>query len=180
MQPYKWQLVFFGGLVVGYHWNNLKDFWTNKLSKTWRKVIIASTVGLALVTLTASILLSFNQYLPESISQTFRQVHQDLRIHFHKEALPYTRVLMFLLWFWASFWLFNRFKEPIQKLFGWILIPFGTNSLYVYIMSGIFVFFVHLLIPSGDTLRNFTITMSVVAAIWLLIRYRVFMKFLPR
>lgn len=178
-QPYTWQLIFFGGLVIGYHWKHIASYWRS-LHVAIRRVATGSVVTLALGTLIFNTLIAFAYLVSPEFVAFADPIRAELRPYFDKEHMPLYRVGLFLVWFWAAFWFFHRFERYIVKAFGWLLLSFGTNSLYTYIMSGVIIFFVHLAIPKGDWWSNLLVSVAIVAAIWLCIRYKVLMKVIPR
>jgi hypothetical protein len=180
LQPLSWQLVFFGGLTVGFYWNKIAAWW-QRIKPTIRRAAVFSFVSLAASTMLFNIFLVFivpnidtSAYLPSDL-------HYQLYINFFdKERLPLLRIGMFLLWFWAAFWAFRRFEPIIVRFLGWLLLPFGTNSLYVYTVHAFFIFLIHLWFTSTTLLANFLISVSIIGIIWLMIRYKVLMKVIPR
>jgi len=180
-QVYSWQLIFFGGLTIGFHWNNIKRWWEN-VRLPIRKAITISTVSLAAVTMVASFVLVHGEEFIGSSARFLTDINTAIEPLFNKEELPMTRIALFMIWFGASFWLFTRFEAPIKRWFGWLLLPFGHNSLYVYTMHAILVFFVHLLIkdPTGSWVVNFLLSVTGVMLVWLAVRYKVLMKIIPR
>ena len=178
-QPYHWQVLFFGGLTVGFHWKQLSAKWSN-LSTGVRKAILGAVLSVALATLIANILLAFSYKFGDSVHQALSPIKSALNPYFDKENLLPARLVMFTIWFWAAYWLFHHFEPTVKKLFGRLLLPFGTNSLYVYILSGIIIFFVHLHIPRVNLLVNTLTLVGIVAVIWLCIRTKFLMKIIPR
>ena len=179
MQPYNWQVIFFSGLVVGFHWKNISAWW-QRLKKPLRVSIVTLVVGMAAATLAFNIFLAFGGKISPDIYAFVGPVRDTLSPYFDKENLPLARLSLFMLWFWASFWLFRKFEPFIVKWFGWLLQSFGGSSLYVYIVHGILIFFVHLFLPKQGYFVNLLIISGIVATIWLMIRYKVLMKVIPR
>lgn len=180
-QVYSWQLIFFGGLTIGFHWNTIKSWW-QRLSLPLRRTIIACTVSLAAVTMVASFLLVHGEEFIGSSARFLTDINMVVNPLFNKEELPLARLGLFVIWFWASFWLFTRFEAQIKRWLGWLLLPFGHNSLYVYTMHAILVFFVHLAIkdPTESWLLNLLLSICGVMLVWLAVRYKILMKIIPR
>lgn len=181
-QPFNWQVLFFGGMVLGYHWQEVAAFW-KKIPLLWQRTTIVVVVGTAAVTIAANVFLAYGGKLGPDVYNTLAPIREHLQLHyFDKENLPWQRVALFLVWFWAGFWLFSYFQKYIIKFFGWILLPFGTNSLYVYTVHAFLIFFAHLIIAPGN--KNFFInilfTFSIIGVIWVMIRYKVLFKIIPR
>lgn len=181
MQPIPWQLIFFSGLVIGFHWPQLSE-WCTKRRKTLVPFVAIPVVILAAITLTWNIIAV---YAPDFIqSQWARDASYQawsLRMNeFHKEILPWPRFLLFMLWFWAAFLIIKRYEATIVRFAGWLLIPFGTNSLYVYTLHAVIVFFVHIYFTSAGMVPNFLVTIGVVALIYAAIRTKFLMTIIPR
>lgn len=102
---------------------------------------------------------------------------------------------MSLLWFIGFFMIFQRFEKQIKRYLGWLLIPFGTNSLYVYSIHAFVVMGAHLIVNpqygapasyfnSFDRLaevpQNLALSILVIAIIYLAVRTKFLMKIIPR
>ncbi|HET8884069.1 MAG TPA: OpgC domain-containing protein [Candidatus Saccharimonadales bacterium] len=180
-QVYSWQLIFFSGLIIGFHWDAIANWW-RRLNVTIRKVTIGIVVSLAAVTMVTNFVVLYGQSLLGLPFEFLPAIHDAVSPFFDKEELPIPRLALFLLWFWASFWLFARFEKQIMRVLGWLLLPFGANSLYVYTLHAVLVFFVHLIITGGTmpAVVNFVLSVSIVLLIWLAVRYKVLMNVIPR
>lgn len=179
-QIYSWQLVFFGGLTVGFYWQQIRQWWSS-ISLPIRKIIVTATVSLTVITMAACFLLAYGTDLL-GLDPLFKQVFDALYPTFAKEPLYLPRLLLFILWFGAAFWLFWRFEKFIVRWAGWLFMSFGTNSLYVYTIQAFLVFFLHLIIPSAtpSILLNFLLTILGVAVVWIAVKTRFLMKIIPR
>lgn len=179
-QPQNWQVIFFGGMIIGYHWKQLAAFWTSR-SKMVRVTTVSVLATVAVTTLALNIFLAFGGKISPEIYNTVGPLRESLRQpYFDKENMPWVRLLLFLVWFWATFALFRRFETQLTKWLGWLLLPLGTNSLYTYVVSGFIIFFVHLYIPSGGRVFNTIVLIGMIAVVWLMIRYKILMKIIPR
>ena len=180
-QLWSWQLIFFSGLVLGFHWNNVTTWW-RKLSLPIRRWTKISVVSLGLSTMAINY---FFIVYGDSLGPAFSflvDIDKMLRPYFSKDALPWPRLALVGLWFSTGFWLFSRFEKPITDRMGWLLLPFGTNSLYVYTMHAVFVFFIHLVISTATSsiILNLILSVATVLGIWLCVRYKILMKIIPR
>ena len=177
-----WQLIFFGGLTIGFHWIDMKAWWEKRTQKA-KQYILIPILSLASITLLVNIIFTIFTSLgvgPESASTLYNSLQTTV---FNKEALTLPRVILFALWFTLGLFIFTRFEPWIKKWFGWILIPFGTNSLYVYILHAIVLFFAHLLLTpvvSTNVFINFAGTVIVLGLILLAARKRFLFKIIPR
>jgi hypothetical protein len=180
-QVFSWQLIFFGGLVIGFHWQDITSWWKS-CRLVIRKSSIIACVSLAAVTMVANFFLVHGEEFIGPTGHFLTDINMYFLPVFNKESLPIARLALFALWFAASFWLFTRFEKTIVKRLGWLLLPFGTNSLYVYTMHAVLVFFVHLAIyqETGSWLLNLLLSVGGVLLIWLAVHYKVLMKIIPR
>lgn len=179
-QVFSWQLIFFGGMIIGFHWDSIQAWWYRR-SLLLRKTIIVLSVAITAVTMVANFIWVvygssiFGLEAYNALSTFFLE-------YFSKEQLPLTRIAMFMIWFSASFWLFHRFEKQIVRWFGKLLLPFGTNSLYVYTIHAFVVFFIHLIVSQATTswIVNLLLTIISVAIVWLAVHYKFLMKIIPR
>lgn len=179
LQPVSWQLLFFLGAIIGFHWNHFLDGWRalSRRTQRWLTVSLLTVAGVTFL-INVGIMLSTMGY---NMGPLTPQLQHDLYVNFfNKERMPITRVLLALVWFWSGFYLFKKFEKPIVKLLGWLLLPFGTNSLYVYTLHAFAVFFVDLYLSPGPLWFNFLITTGVIIAIRLAVQYKLLMKIIPR
>lgn len=163
-----WQLFFFCGAVAGWYWNQILDF----LKKTPRWLVAIhyplafAILGLSVVSVEGSL---------------FPHLSAVLNPHFVRAKMEIWRALVFLLWFSAGYRLVSKYEAFVKRWVGWILIPFGQNSLYVYILHSFFIFFVSLYIPfTHNILANFIVTTSVLLALVLAVRKKFLFSIIPR
>lgn len=181
-QPLTWQVLFFGGMIIGFHWQQIQSWWQRQ-TPGLRRAMTWSTLWVASLTFALNVFIIFAPTIlgQDAIHFPTGLSSYELYINFFdKERLPLARLLMFLSWFWAAFYLFRRFEPIIMRFLGWLLLPFGTNSLYVYTLHALFIFFVHIWFQKGDVLFNFIIAVSIIGLIRLMIQYKVLMKVIPR
>jgi hypothetical protein len=179
LQPLTWQLIFFGGMTIGFYWNQLTAWWLS-LPMRLRSIVTWSVVGLAAVTVFINILIVFAPDYLHSIGYPADLHYTLYRDFFDKERLPLSRLGLFLLWFWAAFALFQRFEPYILKTLGWLLLPFGTNSLYVYTIHAFVIFFIHIWLQSSSWIANLSVSIAGILFIRIMIHYKVLMKIIPR
>lgn len=180
LMPIAWQLIFFSGFTIGFYWKKLNEWWQG-LGAVLRKRLVIGMVTAAVVTIVANIVVVFGKDVP-GIGAQFAAIHKTLEPFFHKESLPLTRLFLFALWFSFGFWLFKRYEAFIVKWFGWLLLSFGQNSLYVYIIHAFVVFFAHLIMlqAGANFALNFIGTIVVLGLILLAVKTKFLMKIIPR
>lgn len=179
-QVFSWQLIFFGGMTVGFYINPIRHWWARR-SSIFKCATIVTTVTVALITMVANFI--FVVWGDKLLGhQTAVAVDNVLDIYFNKERLPLYRVGLFLIWFGASFWFVQKIEPFILRWFSWILIPFGTNSLYVYTIQAFIIYFVHLLVAQATSswIVNLILCLICLGLTWLAVRYKFLMGIIPR
>jgi len=181
LMPISWQLIFFGGMTIGFYWKNIVEWWQQR-AHILRSVIVKSIVTLAIATILTNVLIAMHSLFPAFIGEPLNALRLALEPYFTKESLPIPRLALFALWFSFGFWLFHTFEKSIVKYFGWILIPFGVNSLYVYILHAFLVFFAQLLLQGATPPFIFSLlgSLTILGLILLAIRTQFLMKIIPR
>lgn len=178
-QVFSWQILFFGGMTIGYYLEPIRAWWRS-LPLIIKRSIIVSSIAITIVTALINYLfvvhgdLVFNQ-------QTILSIKTTLEPYLGKERLPLPRILLFLIWFTAGFWLFRRYEGWIIQRLGWLLMPLGTHSLYVYTIQAFIIYIAHLCIAQATTFWIVNLALSLIClwVVWLAVRYRVLMKIIP-
>lgn len=181
-QPFSWQLIFFSGLAIGFYWEAIIAKWRS-LSLTARRFIGWSFVLVFIVTALGSAYLVFGSQAGGEAGARIESVHRVIEQGFNKDRLPLPRIILGAVWFWGLFYLVRRFESTIVKYFGWLLLQFGSHSLYVYTISAFVVFFVHLYIapPGFSSLwLNLLASLIAVSLVYLAVKTKFLMKLIPR
>jgi len=181
-QPFSWQFIFFAGFTIGFYWETIIKKWRELTIKT-RKVIGWSFVTTFGITALLSILLVFNYEIGGALGTYFGNIHHLIEKNFDKQALPIPRLLLGAIWFWGLFYLFRRFEKVIIKHFGWLLLSFGMNSLYVYTISAFVVFFAHLIVPPRGTdslIVSLLISLGLLGVVYTATKTKFLMNIIPR
>ncbi len=170
---FAWQVLFINGLVVGYHRENLKVFFS-KLPK-W--------------TMYVPLLVSFVALMALGITWIYANAFADnadltwfLGEMFDKISLRPGRVITFLIFFQVFFIALTYFWLPINRALGWLFNRIGQNSLYVYILHG-FIVSLFFNIPNygeGSELVHTLGHITAVLALWALVRTKFLFNLIPR
>lgn len=186
-----WQILFFSGTVVGYYLPEIFVWWRARDSRL--RAITKSLVFL--ITIPTVLLSLFTNTLIDNPAHRIwfakHGLHTDWWHNFNANYLAKTwfdkynlapgRLILFFIWFMALYWLIRRFEPQIKKTLGKFFIPLGQNSLYVYIVHAFFVYFSQLIWPKQTPLwLNFLVNTVVLAIIWLMVKYKVLFKLIPR
>ncbi len=179
-QQFSWQLIFFTGLIVGFYWKQINTWWLAQAVRI-RRIVVASIVSISVVTLIFNALIVFGDGIP-AIGPTLASWDNALSSYFAKDRLPIPRLILFGLWFISLYWLFWKFEKPITRRLGWLLLPFGTNSLYTYTIQAFVVFFLMLIFNDKPYpwYINLTVSLSAIALVYAAVRTKFLMKIIPR
>lgn len=181
-QPFSWQFIFFSGFIIGFYWDTITKFWRSLAVRT-RKVIGWSFVSVFVITAVATFSLVFGHEIGGVLGSQLDTLHHAVEQHFNKDRLPIERMVLGAIWFWALFYLLRRFEPFIVRRFGWLLLSFGMNSLYVYTISAFVVFFSHLIIAPGgfdSLILNLIASLIALGLVQLAVQTKFLMKIIPR
>jgi hypothetical protein len=175
-----WQLPFFLGMAGGYHRDKIGEFWQNE----WvRKLFWTLSIPLFL----AFMFFANNNPNPRmpdfaklSIipGETFWRIHSEW---FLKNHIQPGRLFNYLIVLALGFQLLTHCWKPINKALGWYMIPIGQASLYVFIMH----VFLLMIVYNFPFLMESTVGATaactfILAAEWLMVRYRFLFRWVPR
>lgn len=177
-----WQILFFAGTIVGFYLPDIEHF-CRRLSGQTQKVIFGLLICTSVITLLASILIVHGQ------SITFLKSYHTYLAHLNQLTTPYflragmhlPRLGLFALWFATAYGLIRKFEKPLMDKVGDFFVPLGQNSLYVYIVQAIFIFFLDLITPvTTGFFINIITNALMVGAIWLMVKKRFLFRLIPR
>ena len=166
-----WQILFFSGSIFGYYYNQLQPKFD---AYKYKNIINNTIVSITIIVLAISTLIIFgwpfvkSSFSPISLDQfiNFRTVIDP---YFNRVDLPLTMFAVSMIVFLGIFIIFNKFQHQIYNKLGWLLLPFGRHSLFVYILQGIIVVIVAGLIPKqSNIIINALITILTILVIWAL------------
>ncbi len=195
-----WQVYFFLGLVFGYHYHSLRSYYrllTPRTIQLLRLGLITATVA----TVVASIAFTFGtpffarygpgyagllQLLHLPSPQTFYDFFNSVKENetfkelFQNERGGLLRLPIFLLWFGCLFSLVRQYEDWVVAKVGWLLLPLGKNSLYVYIIQSVLAFGVPLLYLPFGYVENTFINIAAVLICWVAVKRRFLFALIPR
>ncbi len=170
---FAWQLLFINGLVIGFHRESIRVFFSKWPKWTLYVPLIASFVALLALGIT---------WIYADAFANNADLVWFLQEAFEKISLRPGRVLTFLIFFEVFYLTLTYFWEPVNRALGWLFNPLGQNSLYVYILHGLVVS-VFFNIPDYGAASPFVHTLGHIAAIlflWSLVKNRFLFKVIPR
>ncbi|MCA9348808.1 OpgC domain-containing protein [Candidatus Saccharibacteria bacterium] len=152
-----WQILFFGGTILGYYLDKIESTvlgWKKYWQRLWLYAIYGLTIGSLIVSIYAvhgrTVLETMNMSVPNWLVESQAVINQTFGAHFERISLQLPRLAMFCLWFAALYVLTRRYETLIINKTKDFFTLFGQNSLYVFIMQGIVIFFVDLFLPRGN------------------------------
>lgn len=176
-----WQLLFFNGMAIGYRRKTIAAY-----SKTITSPQVIVFAGLFCM---AFMFLTFNRpnlifWLMDNLSYIKPEHFQVIyNLGFQKGSSGIGRVINIAALFIIAYSLLSRYWHLFNKSIGWLLIPIGQASLYVFIVH---VYFVLLIsnIPIADYNNIYLTTPLVhagaILAIWWMVKNQIFFKLIPR
>jgi hypothetical protein len=172
-----WQLMFFAGVLLGFYADRLRAAW-ERVPEQWRTRLLVAATVMTVVTVAAS----YWRLPPPSTSLSFSVYGENnMRAHpvlFSKIRLGPGRIFCAVLWLFALYGLMKQFEPLAVKRLGWLLLPLGQHSLYVYIVQAVLLF----PISARNTQNVFLASaagMLAVLSVWVLVRRRVLFRLIP-
>lgn len=175
-----WQLLFFNGMAIGYHHQRVLDVLSGQHNK-------ALFIAAIIISLTCLVLALSN---PQPIfwpwhklsffdSIDYAQFHSQW---FDKTALGIGRIINNLALFVVMLSLLSNNWQFWNKVLGWLVIPIGQASLYVFVIH------VYLIIIISNTplpgyhsfVINTLIHITSILTIWLMIKKQFLFQLIPR
>ena len=190
--PYlQWQIFFFMGVILGFYWPKLEHAF-RALPAARRKLLkVGAVTASSLIYVAGMVLVFIPQYFEHQVApsgfwggwvhllQTVaaNPLYQTLLVD---GRLGLLRPLVWLVVFGGMYVVVRRFESRILRFAGWLLVPFGANSLYAYIAQSILLFGVAYLIGPSGFVINSIVEISIIMLVWLAIRQRFLFKIIPR
>lgn len=169
----QWIPLFFLPAMAGYYLPNIQQRWTHR-SQTYRRTLLTVLYTLTSSTLVASFICIF--LMPSNPVAIFFNDIMTKQHHF-----PGWRIPLSLLWFVGFAMTFHHFRKPIDRAFGWLLLPFGMRSLTAYIVHGPVIFAIAALAPTSlDIWYNTALGALAIVATWFIMTRKSVQKVVPQ
>ena len=182
-----WQLLFFTGLVIGWHRPRLVALTTGR----WRTGYRAY---LALLAALALLLLAFNRVyatgeFAAAVSGPAGPWLQELmdsgrlNVFYENLHLAPARLLAVGVFMQLLFGLVTYLYKPLHAALGWLLLPLGQASLYVFTMHLLIVYLLLPRVPGLATLPEpfyGLALVGVVLVLWAMVKARFLFFLIPR
>ncbi|MFZ1343409.1 OpgC domain-containing protein [Thiothrix eikelboomii] len=174
-----WQLIYVHGMVVGYYKQEVLAFFKTSLGKAllWVSILLALCF----------LFFTWNHplpHIPQWISlnliapETFHHLNSE---YFSKSQLGVGRLLNVVVLFISMYALLTVCWQPINKALGWLLIPLGQASLYVFFIH-IFLLLAIMNTPLpayNNFWINTAIHASLLAVVWLMVKKEFLFRWIP-
>lgn len=175
-----WQMLFIGGMVIGYYLPAMKTFWNEKLSPLMRRNVQASV---SIFSVTSFTFLIFgllivpyvNAKLGIQLTPALTAFLTNISGYFDKQTLGIGRVTLGILYFATLYLFIRQHEQAIERITKGALSVYGKNSLFVYglhcfVLFGIWTIFAPF--NNANVIVNTAITSGILALIYLITRYR--------
>ena len=177
-----WQLLYFHGQALGYYRQTVIAFF--KSSKGRFALTIIGVLGAAFwfwaLNAPDIVIPRFAKF--SLISPAFyNQVYAKFMM---KSSLGILRVVDDFCVFTLLYTFMARYWQSFYQALGWLLVPLGQASLYVFIVHVFFIAFIGSVVQFGYEYPHFWFNTAIVsltiALIWAMVRYRVLFAWVPR
>ncbi|MEM9290734.1 MAG: OpgC domain-containing protein [Acidobacteriota bacterium] len=171
-----WQLLFFVGMILGWHRPKVAQSFGRIKGSPW-----------ALAFLCLGFL--FFALLRGASVQGWTSLGPHLPFWLDRQTLSYLRWVNLAIAFTFFFWIADRFWIPISRGAGWFLLPIGQNALYVFLLHipiafalayGIAPSLLRGLSDEALLVTRSVLNLAALAILWLLVRQRVLFRWIPR
>ncbi|MEK0156249.1 OpgC domain-containing protein [Arthrobacter oryzae] len=172
-----WQVLFVLGLVGGYY-RRIIVAWLS--AHRWVVGVCAAiTVAFALMSWANPYLANeFDVRLALTSDATYRAVYDQF---FGRTYLEPGRLLNVLALLVTAYALLTAYWKPVERAVGWLLIPLGQSTLYVFIMHVVLIAVVANIpaLQQGNIWLNTVAYALIVALLWVMVRTRFLFRIIP-
>lgn len=175
-----WQLLFVHGVVMGYHKNRIMEFFASREGKLLFKLMLMAFVFLCFFALNNPwYRIPLNMRLGIIPERYYSWIYSHF---FERTILGTGRFFNTLIVLGVLFAFLNKWWEPCRRLLGWLLIPLGRATLYIFIVHVIFVMLIHNIeiLNHGNLLINTAAQVAAVLSIWFMVQKKVLFGIIPR
>lgn len=178
---FQWQAPFFIGAVVGYHWDTIIERYRS-MSVTRKALIrrtsISSTILIYIFGILFVLIPSLFPNAPSFLRAVYsNNLHNAYLLDLRSGLLrPFVLVIIMM----GLLFIVRKYEQLLLRTIGKFILPFGQNSLYVYIVESIVLFAVPYFILQGNFFRNSLVELGIIFLVWLALRHRFLFKIIPR
>ena len=172
-----WQVLFVLGLVGGYYRRTIVA-WLS--AHRWVVGVCAAiTVAFALMSWANPYLANeFDVRLALTSDANYRAVYDQF---FGRTYLEPGRLLNVITLLVTAYALLTAYWKPIERAVGWLLIPLGQATLYVFIMHVVLIAVVANIpaLQQGNVWLNTAAYAAIVALLWVMVRTKFLFRIIP-
>ena len=176
-----WQLIYIHGMAVGYHWHQCAEW----LRQGRRKQGLLGICAVFFVFFWFFTLHNPSPKFPEFMKLHFFEkdlFYSIYHTYFRKNQLGILRIMNYAVILVLAIHLMSKQWPLIQKLLGWYFVPVGQATLYAFIIHVyMLILFDQLgLLNHSNIWLNTAIHTMALAVVWVMVRFRVGFKWIPR
>jgi hypothetical protein len=174
-----WQVLFVHGVALGYHRHSVLEFFGTAVGRALIICSIAATTMLLWFSLNHPL-----DQLPDWARLTVippEQFHNVYQSYFLKYKLGPGRLLNIAVLFVTAFVLLTVFWRPLYRSMGWLFIPLGQESMYVFFVHVYMILLVTNtgLATSGGPWLHTAVLATALLLSWCLVKVRFLFRWLP-
>ena len=170
------QVIYFGGLTLGFYYQQIKDWWFG-VSKSKRLFVERSVLWIfALSLLTCLVSVFYFNDLAKYLPYTDLLIHKNrvLNWYFDKQYVGPGRLILSPLWHLALLFIFSRYIKQIKRVLGWLLLVFGKNSLYSYMFHAFVIYpipYFFIVFELGGFWLNSLVSLFCLLLVWIFTKH---------
>ncbi len=177
---FTWQLLFVHGLAGGWYWTALRRWAISSAGRVSVGLLVLIGLGLAFFSWNNPIVSSgYDLRLGIISNATYAELYAQW---FRQPSLGLGRVLDVACVLVTGYALLTAWWKPLDKALGWLLIPLGQASLYVFILHSFLALIVDNVSElTGESVPITTIVQAFgVAVLWMLVTKEFLFGVVPR
>jgi hypothetical protein len=176
-----WQLLFFAGMTAGYHWRPLASFFRSPTGKIAILISAIACLGFLYFAWNNPGLESdpFSLRLTTIPQDQFWRVYEEF---FRRDFLGPLRVLNVMVLIITAYALLTIFWVPLNTLVGWLLVPLGGTTLYVFVIHVVFALIASNIpvLETGNIWINTVAHTAILLTLWLMVKRQFLFRWIPR
>ena len=175
-----WQLLFINGLAIGFHRHIILGYIASKRRQLLLLSMIIASLLFMFVALNCPNALFWPWQTWSYIDASIYTALYDT--WFQKSFLGFGRIVNNVVLFILFYYLLSHYWQVFAKALGWLLIPLGQASLYVFIIHIYFILlFSNTPLPAYNNFYiNTFMHCATILLIWAMVKHRVLFKLIPR
>lgn len=177
-----WQILFVHGLVAGYYFNEIQIWFRSRVGLIAFAACVAITLFFFVLVQSST-----NAALPEwARFDLWPHFYSRLRAYGDKNTLGPLRLLNYAAFLVVIYAILTRWWPFFQRTMGWFLVPIGQATLYVFLVHIFVVQACAWILPFGFDHATHPLWLTTLlhtgelALLWLLVRYKVLFRWIPR